>query len=211
MIRQQWKDLYFGAVRWLALPNHYLAYLRFARPRREEGHYLHLGSGDDYIQETINIDGNLRRKRDLWLDLRNGLPFREGSAHLVYCSHTLEHLYPDDALRLLGEIRRCLKKDGIARIAVPSMEHALEIAGGRGRSVFPREFEEGLAQAVNYLFCDGQHRYGYSLGLLKEFGARAGFQEVLDYSGEHGVSPKEYGIVTLGNEPEGSLVVEMIP
>src|SRR5262249_1413273 len=141
----------------------------------------------------INIDGNLFRKTDAWLDLRNGLPFATGSAAFVYCSHTLEHFFPDDAVRLLREIRRVLRPDGTARIAVPSFLHALDIIAGKAESMWPRGFEDRLGQAINYLFCDGQHRYAYSFGVLEAFARQAGFREMVDYSQEYGCRPKRYG------------------
>jgi predicted SAM-dependent methyltransferase len=210
MIRQQVKDLYFGLVRYLTLPNALLARLRFSRRIAVKGGLrLHLGCGPHYIPGMINIDGNLFRKKDLWLDLRNPLPFPDQSASLIYCSHMLEHLFPDDAIRLLKEMRRLLADDGVARVAVPCMEHALVIARGEAAMPFPRRFDDPLAQAINYLFCDGQHKFGYSWALLADFAAQAGFTRVSNYSIQCGVSQKKYGPIVLGNEPPGSLVVEL--
>lgn len=209
MIRQQAKDLYFAVNRWAALPNHIVTSLQYRRNAHDADLYLHLGSGVDYKPEFLNIDGNIFRRKDLWLDLRNGLPFPDRSAFLVYSCHTLEHFYPDEAIKLLREIRRTLSDRGVARIAVPSMEHALQIAQGSASALFPREFRDSRAQAINYLFCDGQHKYGYSFGLLREFAQEAGFGHVEHYSAQFGVSPKCYGRVVLGDEPIGSLVVEL--
>lgn len=209
MIKQQVKNIYYDVVRWITLPNYYVTRLRMRRPEQPEGFYLHLGCGASYIPGMINIDINLFRKKELWLDLRNDLPFPAHSACFVYCSHVLEHFYPDEALRLLGEIRRVLKEDGIARIAVPCLEHALAIANGSVLSQFPRPFEDAYAQAINYLFCDGQHKYGYSYTLLKKFAQEAGFRSVYEYSAEHAVTTRQYRNIIVGNEPAGSLVVEL--
>jgi predicted SAM-dependent methyltransferase len=211
MLRQSLKDLYFSANRFLCLPATMLASVRYRmlRPQRPEGHYLHLGCGPDYLEGMINADGNLMRKIDLWIDLRNRLPFPDGSCAFVYSSHTLEHLYPEQAIRLLREIRRVLSDDGIARIAVPNVEHALAILRGECQETWPRHFEDPLAQAVNYLFCDGQHRYAYNFAILAAFAAEAGFFRVAHYSAAHGCAPRRYGAVEVGNEPQGSLVVEL--
>ncbi len=159
----------------------------------------------------INVDGNLFRKKDLWLDLRNPLPFASQSVELVYCSHMIEHLYPDDAINLLKEIRRVLMNEGVARMAVPCIEHALKIAQGEATMRFPRDFDDPLAQAINYLFCDGQHKFGYSWPLFQQFAKQAGFTRIEHYSAMHGVTEKQYGPVNLGKEPAGSLVVELRP
>jgi predicted SAM-dependent methyltransferase len=157
----------------------------------------------------INCDGNVFRKTDVWLDVRRPLPFPDGSAAVVYTSHMLEHLFPAEALGLLREIRRILSSAGVARVVVPDAEYALQIARGEATCPWPRAFADPLAQAVNYLFCDGQHKYAYNFSLLAQFAEEAGFRDVRHVSAEHGVAPRAYGALELGNEPEGSLVVEM--
>ena len=211
MIRQSIKDVYFQSVRYLSLPSTWLAKVRYRLdgPRRPEGFYVHLGCGFKYLDGMINADGNIFRKIDLWQDLRNRLPFPDRSCRLVYSSHTIEHLFPYEATALLREIKRVLTDDGVARIAVPSMEHALQIASGRHVEDWPRPFADPVAQAVNYLFCDGQHKYAYNYEILAQFARECGFSRVVNYSEIHGVAPKTYGAVTVGNEPAGSLVVEL--
>lgn len=208
MLSQQIKDVYFLANRWAALPNHYLARLRFGSRRDLR---LHLGCGPDYIDGMLNIDGNIRRRCDLWLDLRNGLPFPADSTLLVYCSHTLEHLLPNEAIKLLKEVHRVLRPDGIARIAVPSVEHAMRIMAGDAQSRWPRDFDDPTAQAINYLFAEGQHKYAYSDTLLRAFARQAGFTRIHNFSAASGCAPKRYDGVELGREPGGSLIFELQP
>jgi predicted SAM-dependent methyltransferase len=208
MIRQSLKDVYFQVARYASIPSSLAARARY-HLGRPEGLYVHLGCGFKYLEGMINVDGNRLRKIDLWHDLRNRLPFPDRSCNFVYSSHTLEHLFPDEAIALLREVRRVLKDDGEARIAVPSMEHALEIAGGRRVEDWPRRFADPVAQAVNYLFCDGQHKYAYNYDILASFAREAGFTRIAHYSAAHGVAPKRYGSVTVGDEPPGSLVVEL--
>lgn len=203
--------MHFGLVRLLSRPNALLARLRYRRHAGRNALRLHLGCGPYYLPGMINIDGNLRRRKDLWLDLRNPLPFPDGSVALVYSSHMLEHLYPDDALRLLREIRRVLSDQGVARLALPSLERAMAIARGEETANrFPRQFDAPAAQAINYLFCDGQHKYGYCWELLDAFARQAGFTRIVNYSAEHGVAEKTYGPITLGPDLPGSLVVELM-
>jgi len=208
MISQGVKEIYFGATRWLTLPNYLAARVRYRNPP-VEGLSLHLGCGEEYIPGMVNVDVNFLRRKDLWLDLCNGLPFPDGSASFVYCSHTIEHLYPWTALAVLSEIRRVLRADGVARIAVPSLEHALRIIAGDSRSEWPRNFSDPRAQALNYLFCEGQHKYGYCTSILADFARQAGFTTAVEDAVYSGEKRKQYGRVTIGNEPEGSLVMEM--
>ncbi len=211
MIRQQVKDVYYLLTPYLTLPNYYIAKLRLARRTSPNGLYLHLACGGKYIPGMVNIDVNFFRKTDVWLDLRNGLPCTDGSVFFVYFCTSIQHLLPEDALRLLREIRRVLRPDGIARLSTISIEHALDIASGKAKSTWPRVFDDPLSQAINYLFCDGQCRYAYSFSILESFARQAGFREVIHYSQEHGTQPKRYGDVEVGNEEEGELVVELRP
>jgi predicted SAM-dependent methyltransferase len=211
VIRQSVKDVYYQLVRYLSLPSTWLAMARYRvpRPPRSDGFLVHLGCGFKYIDGMINVDGNIFRKIDLWLDLRNRLPFPSKSCKLVYTSHTIEHLFPNEAMALLREIRRVLADDGVARIAVPSMEHALKVIQGGPVEDWPRPFADPVAQAVNYLFCDGQHKYAYNYNILASFARECGFSQVVNYSESHGVAPKDYGAVRVGDEPDGSLIVEL--
>lgn len=60
-------------------------------------------------------------------DIRS-LKFGDGSVAAVYSSHVLEHLYFEDAKRVLAEIRRVLKPGGVLRLALPNaVEHAREL------------------------------------------------------------------------------------
>ena len=55
-------------------------------------------------------------------DLRKGIPFKNSTFDVVYCSHFLEHLEKDKASRFLDECYRVLKANGILRIVVPDLE-----------------------------------------------------------------------------------------
>lgn len=47
------------------------------------------------------------------------LPFEDESFDGVHCAHLIEHLYPEDAYRLLKEMNRVLKNGGIICIMTP--------------------------------------------------------------------------------------------
>jgi SAM-dependent methyltransferase len=108
---------------------------------------LNLGCGPD-VQQTgwIDIDGswNLRVQTSWWgrlftgyiarrsgfrwpthvkwMDITEGLPFPNGMVDAVYASHVLEHLYRDDAVRLLSECKRVLKPNGVIRLVLPDLK-----------------------------------------------------------------------------------------
>lgn len=206
MLKQSLKDLYFSANRILVKPN---TWMQKQRLRSKTDLIVHLGSGDDYREGMINVDGNIMRKRDLWLDLRNPLPFAEKSVKLLYSCHMLEHVFPLDAIKLLKEMHRVISEDGVVRLAVPSFERCLRIAAGEDESHWPRDFEDSKSQAINYLFCDGQHKYAYCDGNLRQFAKEAGFEGIENVSEVRGEEPSDYFGIELGNEPPGSLIFEL--
>ncbi|HWP04860.1 MAG TPA: methyltransferase domain-containing protein [Polyangiaceae bacterium] len=208
MVPQQIKDLLFAVNNVAVQPNLWLWRARL-KARGADRLHVHLGCGTNYIPGMLNCDGNLMRKVDLWLDLRRPLPFPDASVLVLYTSHTLEHLFPEDALKLFREIHRVVRRDGVARIAVPDLDYAFRIARGEAESLWPRKFDDHAAQAVNYLFCDGQHKYAYNYPLLASFARQVGFTDIRQVPEEQGFLPRPYGDVMLGGEPEGSLVIEV--
>src|SRR5262249_5050616 len=126
-----------------------------------------------------------------------------------HISASLRHMQTEGAVCRLGETRPFLRSDGVARVAGQEVGHFFKIAEGQAASGWPRRFDDPVGQAVNYLFCDGQHRYAYNLAILETFARQAGFTDVRNISGEFGLAPRPYGELMLGNEPEGTLVVEL--
>ena len=55
-------------------------------------------------------------------DLRKSLPFPDDSFCAVYGSHVLEHLYLEQAKRLLKECLRVLQPGGVLRLVVPDLQ-----------------------------------------------------------------------------------------
>ena len=54
-------------------------------------------------------------------NVRRGLGFDDESIAVVYASHLLEHLYREEALRFLRDVRRALVPGGVCRIVVPDV------------------------------------------------------------------------------------------
>lgn len=93
LLHQRTKDLYFTLLSKVTLPNYYVHKIRagFVRAPKKPLH-LHLGCGPNYLNGFVNIDVNPQRKLDLWLDVRNGLPFPDSAVDSVYSTHMVEHL-----------------------------------------------------------------------------------------------------------------------
>ena len=189
MIHQRYKDVLF----FLAQPVLCVAGwgYRFAWRRLTRGRSLklHVGCGEKYLPSFINVDINPFRKIDLWLDVRNPLPFPTGALEGIYAQETFEHLYPDECNRVLGECFRVLRPGGFIRIGVPHLRYAVEAYLQGSASWFsdwPRSYRSIGGRFSNFLLCDGQHRNAFDFPVLEELLKRAGFESVQEC--ERGIS-----------------------
>jgi SAM-dependent methyltransferase len=110
-----------------------------------DGPRLNVGSGPAVAPAWISIDGSwqARLAGHRWLaraasrvfgievghwpqgikyrDVRGGLGYDDESIAVVYASHLLEHLYREQALRFLRDVRRALVPGGVCRVVVPDV------------------------------------------------------------------------------------------
>lgn len=125
-----------------------------------------------------------------WMDITRGLPFDSGSADAVYASHVLEHLYREDALKLLSECRRILKPDGVLRLVLPDLaslaraylaEPGPDAALRFNAALLMREGSSrvGGVKKLQTLFADfHSHKFMYDAPLLSHDLTALGFREV---------------------------------
>lgn len=81
---------------------------------------LHLGCGSVKLAGWINVDLE-SPVADMHLDLRQPLPFNEGSVEFVFAEHFIEHVERHEAQRLLSDLCRVLKPGGTIRLATPDL------------------------------------------------------------------------------------------
>jgi predicted SAM-dependent methyltransferase len=181
MRHQRTRDVYFTALRHVNKLNYWRWKLRGPRVNGAGALHLHLGCGPKYLPGFVNIDGNLFRKRDVWLDLRNGLPFAPNSIASIYSSHVFEHFYAEELTSLLRECLRVLAPGGFIRVVVPDMAAAARAYLSRDASFFtdfPRAHRSLGGKLSNLLFCEGGHRQGLDFSYLEELLIDAGFSDV---------------------------------
>ncbi len=90
---------------------------------------LGCGEGDFVNLDKARIIGLDRNKKSVEICRKNGLnvilspatklPFKKNTFDGVHCSHLIEHFLPGDAYKLLNEISRALKKEGILVLSTP--------------------------------------------------------------------------------------------
>jgi predicted SAM-dependent methyltransferase len=142
---------------------------------------VHLGPGQSkYLAGWINVDANaITARRDVWADLRNRLPFRDGSVDAFYSHHVVEHL-PDQAFHF-REVHRCLKPGGLYRVGGPHGDNAIArfVAGDAGWfGDFPDPRRSVGGRLANFIFCRNEHLTLLTFSYLEELFSDAGFSDV---------------------------------
>jgi predicted SAM-dependent methyltransferase len=119
---------------------------------------------------------------DLTIDLRRPLPFPNGSVSYCFSEHFLEHLYPDEALAHLREVRRILKDGGRYRIVVPDVlkfaDRYLKGDVDFFRRAFPWE-DRPLHAFYAVANFRGEHRSIFDYSELEHLSQLAGFSRAL--------------------------------
>jgi predicted SAM-dependent methyltransferase len=83
---------------------------------------LNLGCGRRFHPEWENLDYSPAAASVCRHDLRDGIPYPDGSFDVVYHSHVLEHFSKQTAPNFLAECYRVLRPGGVIRVAVPDLE-----------------------------------------------------------------------------------------
>jgi predicted SAM-dependent methyltransferase len=135
-------------------------------------------------------------------DLRYGIPFTDSSVDFLYSSHLLEHLFREDAVRMLAEMRRVLRTEGRLRICVPDLAKAVEfyLAGNKIRSL-------GYFFASSQVEDLGRHRYMYDFDLLLTLLNEMGFRLIERCAFGVGQVPD---VERLDNRQDETLYVEAV-
>lgn len=117
-------------------------------------------------------------------DIRKGIPCHDGEADAIYSSHTLEHLYFDEANAILDDCFRALRPGGVMRVALPNGQEFARL-GASGDPEEAREFNRRLCahpmaapsrrQQIVRLLASPPHRWQPVPSLVREMFREAGF------------------------------------
>jgi predicted SAM-dependent methyltransferase len=142
---------------------------------------LHIGCGGNRKPGWVNVDFD---GGDLSLDLREPLPFPDGSVQFIYSEHFFEHLSFEEGEAFLRECRRVLVTGGRISIGVPDAslifkDYADRERWRRTRDRFHPKSCTTPMHSVNYFFRQGgEHKYVYDAETLIEMIQDCGFSQV---------------------------------
>lgn len=138
---------------------------------------IDFGCGGNIKKQWINADFFSVPKVKFWkkrmkklkpnfeLDLRYPIKLPNNFADGVYSGHTLEHLYPKQAVSFLREIYRILKPGAWLRINVPDLERFISFYEGRLTSIEFKDYSTGC-EAIGALTQDSGHHSVWDKKLL---------------------------------------------
>lgn len=149
---------------------------------------LNVGCGTDYKEGWVNIDNNSDNnieKLDLNFDMRNPLPYKDGTVDFIFNEHFFEHLTVDEGQTAMKDLMRVLKPGGVMRIAMPDLELAVKAytdKNWKGNKEFLERFGLGFvktrAELLNMNFSWWGHKWLYDWEELERRLGEAGFTKV---------------------------------
>jgi predicted SAM-dependent methyltransferase len=71
---------------------------------------LDIGSGDFPLEDFVSID--LHKDADVVHNIKEPLPYKDGTVDEIYCSHLIEHVWDEEIRDILRDWRRVLKPGG---------------------------------------------------------------------------------------------------
>ena len=136
---------------------------------------LHLGCGNLYLDDYINVDIQ-SEIADLKLNITGLNVINNNKVSEIYMSHVLEHFKRNEVLNFLTECNRVLKIGGILRVAVPDFDQVVKVYNKNKNIVEIVGLLNG-GQKNDYDI----HFLNYNFEILKEILEFIGFHEIKRY------------------------------
>jgi predicted SAM-dependent methyltransferase len=179
MLSRRAKATYYFLAGPLMAANGWL--YRLMRAPRKGPARAQLGPGQgNYLRGWINVDANtFTSKCDVWADLRNRLPMRNGTLDAVYSHHVVEHL--PDLREHFRDVFRCLRSGGAYRVGGPNGDWAIRkfLEGDSNWfSDFPERRTSLGGRFDNFLLCRNEHVAILTYSYLEELMSTAGFVNI---------------------------------
>lgn len=136
------------------------------------------------------------------IDIVKGLPFPARSVDAIYSSHTFEHLYLDDAQKVLEECQRVLKPAGCLRVALPDGEKwATDLISGYSEEDYGPGLTYNLRLGSHFLvrpvglrrltalLSGSTHKWQPTRDMVEKLMLRAGFSQIQERAYREGALP----------------------
>ena len=152
--------------------------------RKTNNQYIQIGCGSNLPKNFDNLDffplrfKEIFSKKHIGHDIRKSLPYEDHVFEGAFLEHTLEHLYYDEALNLLKEIKRVLKPGYICRCTVPDLKKYIDFYNNNLTNDFFDKFTY-KAQAIYCLTQNYAHRSVWDYELLSKKMIEVGFKEIV--------------------------------
>lgn len=158
---------------------------------------LHLGCGLNQLDGWVNADfysgikfwGKYKKRTDWMLDLRYPLNCDDNVWDGVFFEHTLEHLYPNQALSLLKELYRTMRERAWLRISVPDLAKYVDYYCGKQVNETFKRWPTGC-EAIRSLTQNWIHLSVWDSKLLSRFLQEAGFINIQEVGFREGTESK---------------------
>jgi len=155
------------------------------------GLLVNLGCGYRPLSGWVNLDAAWGYADVVW-DLRNGLPFQDGSCRAILMEHLIEHLPREEGVNLVAECHRVLEPGGIVRISTPDAEKYLRAYVANDQFLFSPEFYEPIESPLDrinlMMRAHGHHLWAYDETSLGRLLQQAGFDQIVRQAGQVSVS-----------------------
>lgn len=155
---------------------------------------LHLGCGSNSLEGWVNVDIE-SPIADLIHDLRQPLPFPDGSVDRIFAEHMIEHIEYEEAIALIRECRRVLVPGGVVRVTTPDLvwlvtNYAAAVTDRWGELWQPRS----PCALLNEGMRSWGHKYLYDRADLRALFHDAGFVDVVDCDWRESIDPELSGL-----------------
>ena len=170
---------------------------------------LNWGCGNWVVPGWVNSDQK-EASGVLSCDIRDGLPFADGTFEYAVSIHALPELALPELMPALQELRRVLRRDGVLRLGLPDFDKAVQAYVHRDREYFlvSDDEEQTLSgKLITQLLWYGYSRSLFTFEFSKDLMAQAGFRDIERCSYRATASPFP-DIVALDNREHESFFIE---
>lgn len=134
-------------------------------------------------------------------DLTKPLPQKDRTVEAIYSSHMLEHIYLEEARRLVKETFRVMAPGGIIRLALPDGElWARQLLEGAGDAQSGAHYNERLGaypverpkgrRLITFIGGGSAHKWQPTRGLVRSMLEEAGYESFRELSYQEGDLPQ---------------------